>query len=90
MSILPFGDNIMVERLGDGSKTSTGVYRGMQKEKPLNVKIIGIGEEAKKQTGLDINQAILIQKYSGTEVDVDGKDYLFIKPNEILAVLKDK
>ena len=88
MEILPFGDNIMAERIGDGTKTESGVYRGMQKEKPLKVKVIGIGKEAKEQTGLSPNQVILIQKYSGTEVEFNGKDYLFIKPNEILAIIK--
>jgi len=85
--VIPMYDNICCERLGDDKKTSSGVIRGISKEKPLIVKVISVGDEIKE---ISPNDVLLINKYSGVEMEIDKKTMLFIKPTDVLAKLKQK
>jgi len=86
MKFQTYGDNIAVKRKNDGMQTARGVYRGLQREKPVLVEVVDIGSEAEHKLGsIKKGDTLLIQKYAGVEVDVDNEEILFIKPSEILA-----
>jgi len=91
MKFQTYGDNIAVKRKDDGMTTANGVYRGLQKEKPILVEVLDIGDEAiSKLNFIEVGDTILIQKYAGVEVDIDGEEILFIKPSEILAKINEE
>ena len=94
MAIKPLADRILLETLEAETKTQGGIYiPDNAKEKPQKGKVIAVGTGRKSDKGetipLDVNvgDVVLYGKYSGTEVSVDGKDFLIVKESDILAVL---
>lgn len=94
MSIKPLGDKIVVERLEAEEKTSGGiVLPDTAKEKPKEGKVIAVGEgkllENGKRAKFQVKKSdrILFSSYAGTEVMVDGKEYLVMSEEDVLAVV---
>ncbi len=94
MSIQPLGDKIVVERLEAEEKTSGGiVLPDTAKEKPKEGKVIAVGEgkllENGKRAKFQVKKGnrILFSSYAGTEVTVDGKEYLVMSEDDVLAVV---
>ncbi len=94
MSIKPLGDKIVVERLEAEEKTSGGiVLPDAAKEKPKEGKVIAVGEgkllENGKRAKFQVKKGdrILFSSYAGTEVTVDGKEYLVMSEEDVLAVV---
>lgn len=83
--IKPLADRVVVERVEALEKTAAGiVIPDTVKEKPEQGKIIAVGKEVKEvKTG----DAVLFSKYSTNEVKVDGKEYLLVKEEDILAII---
>ena len=93
--IQPLGDRVLVEPLEAEEKTLGGiVIPDTAKEKQQKGKIIAVGKgrvnEEGKLTPLEVkvNDQVLFGRYSGTEVKVGASDYLIIKEDDILAILK--
>ena len=93
--IQPLGDRVIVEPLEAEEKTAGGiVIPDTAKEKQQKGKVIAVGKgrvtEEGKVTPLEVkvNDQVLFGRYSGTEVKVGGSDYLIIKEDDILAILK--
>jgi len=82
-----FYDYIFCKPVSDGSITSNGVYRGIQKEKPTLLKIEKIGEEVSKVMAGDI---VLVEKYSGIEIEIDNEEYVVIREKDLIAKIGDK
>ncbi len=94
MSIKPLGDKIVVERLEAEEKTSGGiVLPDTAKEKPKEGKVIAVGEgkllENGKRAKFQVKKgdSILFSSYAGTEVTVDGKEYLVMSEEDVLAIV---
>ena len=95
MSIKPLADRVIVEPLEAEEKTSGGIYiPDNAKEKPQKGKIIAIGPgKASENSGeiikMEVSEGdtVLYGKYSGTEVAVDGTDYLIMRESDILAII---
>lgn len=94
MAIKPLADRVLVEPLEAETKTSGGLYiPDNAKEKPQKGKVVALGAGKKSDKGdtiapeVKVGDNVLYGKYSGTEVTVDGKDYLIIKESDILAIL---
>ena len=94
MNIKPLGDKIVVERLEAEEKTSGGiVLPDTAKEKPKEGKVIAVGEgkllENGKRAKFQVKKgdSILFSSYAGTEVTVDGKEYLIMSEEDVLAVV---
>jgi len=94
MSIKPLADRVLIEPVEAETKTQGGIFiPDNAKEKPMQgiVKAVGAGRRSDKgeiiAMELKIGDKVLYGKYSGTEVTVDGKNYLIVKENDILAVL---
>lgn len=97
MSIEPLADRIVVKRLEPEEKTAGGiVLPETAKEKPKEGKIIAVGpgkildsgETSKMQ--LKKGDRVIFASYAGTEVEVDGEEYLIMSEEDVLAVVKSK
>ena len=95
MKIQPLADRIMVEVLEAKEVTKGGiVLPDSAQEKPQEAKVIAVGKGKVTTEGkvvapeVKAGDKILFGKYSGTEIKVDGKEYLILKEEDILAIVK--
>ena len=95
MQIKPLHDRVLVEPLDAEEKTAGGIIiPDTAKEKPMEGKIVAVGKGSRndegKVTPLDVvkGDRILYGKWSGTEVKVDGDDYLIMKESDIMGVIE--
>ena len=92
--IKPLADRIVVEPLEETEEMRGGLYiPDTAKEKPQQGTVVAVGPGRRTDKGellkVEINTGdrVLYGKYSGTEVTVDGNDYLIVKESDVLAVL---
>jgi chaperonin GroES len=96
MKFRPLHDRVVVKRL-DAEEKSTGgiIIPDTAKEKPSQGEIIAVGpggrDEAGKLVPLDVHvgNRVLFGKWSGTEVKIDGVEYLIMKESDIMGVLEE-
>ncbi len=92
--IRPLHDRILVRRLVEEEKTKGGIIiPDTAKEKPQEAKVVAIGNgrrEEGKLIPLDVKvgDRILLSKYSGSEVKIEGEEHLIIKEDEVLGILE--
>jgi len=91
----PLHDRVIVQRLDEEERSAGGlIIPDSAKEKPQHAKVIRAGNGRRLDDGtivaLDVKDGdkILFGKYSGSEVKLDGQDYLILREDEILAVLE--
>mgnify|MGYP003208949193 FL=1 len=89
MNIRPLADRVLIEPKEAETKTASGIYiPETAKEKPQQGKVIAVGSGKKDEPmELKVGDTVLYGKYSGTEITVDGKDYLMMRQSDVLAVL---
>jgi chaperonin GroES len=94
MKMTPLNDKIVVQRLEADDKTAGGIILpDNAKEKPKQGKILSVGEgkllESGKRASFQVKTGdkVLFTSYAGTEVTVDGKEYLIMTEDDILAVV---
>jgi len=94
MAIKPLADRILIKSLEAKEQTRGGiVLPETAREKPQEAEIIAVGEGKKNDEGkviplsLKVGDKVLYGKYSGTEVTVDGEDYLIVKEEDILGIV---
>lgn len=89
VKIKPLADRVLVEPMEAEEKTASGIYiPDTAKEKPQKGTVIAVGPGTKDVTmEVKIKDVVLYGKYAGTEINVDGKDYLMMKQSDILAVI---
>lgn len=90
----PLHDRIIVQRLDEEQKTSSGlIIPDSAKEKPQEARVLKVGSGKILDDGtrvpLEVSEGdrILFGKYSGSEVKIDGQDYLILREDEILAII---
>ena len=95
MSIQPLGDRILVKPIEAKEKTEGGIILpDTAKEKPQEAKVIAIGKGSVSEDGtkvpleVKVGDKILYGKYSGTDINHDGEDYLILRQDDILAIIK--
>ncbi len=95
MNIQPLQDRVLVKPLEAGEMKKGGIIiPDTAKEKPQEGEVIAVGPGRTSDDGkliavnVKVGDKILYGKYSGTEVSVDGTEYLFMRESDILAVLK--
>jgi len=95
MEVQPLGERILVEVLEAKEKTKGGiVLPDSAKEKPQEAKVISVGKGKISEDGkvvpleLKAGDKILFGKYTGTEITVDENEYLILKEEDVLAVIK--
>src|SRR6476661_8623012 len=94
MKFRPLHDRVVVERVTAEEKTAGGIIiPDTAKEKPQQGKIIAVGPGGRDENGklipMDVKAGdhVLFGKWSGTEVKIDGHDYLIMKESDIMGVL---
>jgi chaperonin GroES len=95
MNIQPLQDRVLVKTLDTGEMKKGGIIiPDTAKEKPQEAEVIAVGPGRISDDGklipvnVKVGDKILYGKYSGTEVSVDGTEYLFMRESDILAVIK--
>ena len=94
-SIRPLQDRVIIKRIEEGEQIRGGIIiPDSAKEKPQEGEIIAAGEGKKLDNGervpLDVKEGdrVLFGKYAGTEVKLDGEDYLIMREDDILGVIE--
>ena len=94
MNIRPLHDRVLVKRLETEEQVRGGIIiPDTAKEKPQQAEVIAVGpgkfNDDGKRTPVDVKQGdkILIGKYSGSEIKIDGNDFVILREDEILAVI---
>lgn len=87
-NIRPLRDNILVKLLKKDSKTKSGIVLPeiASEDKPQEGKVIAIGDS--KEIKVKIGQTVIFAKYSGSEVKINNEDYLLLKNEDLLAIVK--
>jgi chaperonin GroES len=89
MSIKPLADRVLIEPVAAEEKTSGGIIiPDTAKEKPMKGVVIAVGNGKKDEPmTLKVGDKVLYGKYAGTEINVDGNDYLIMRESDIYAVI---
>ena len=95
MNIRPLYDRIVVNRIDtDAEKTSGGLFiPDSAKEKPQEAEVMAVGKGKRLEDGkvvsldVQVGDRILFGKYSGSEIKIDGEDYLIMREDEVLGIL---
>jgi len=86
MAFQPLGKRVLIERVEESKTTASGIIiPDNAKEKPLNGKVIAVSNEVE---GICINDTVVFGKYAGSEISLDGKEYLVMEDKDILGILK--
>ena len=94
MTLVPLGDRVVLKQVVAEETTKSGiVLPGQTKEKPQQAEVVAVGPggivDGKEVTMLvSVGDKVIYSKYAGTEVELDGEEYLVVKQNDILAVIK--
>ena len=95
MSLRPLQDRILVERVEEDEKTKGGIIiPDTAKEKPAEGKVVSVGIGRAGEDGkmlpmeLKVGDRILFSKYGGTDVKIDGNDYLIMRQDDVLGVVE--
>ena len=89
VKIKPLEDRVLIEPMEAAEKTASGIYiPDTAKEKPQKGTVIAVGPGKKDVTmEVKVNDVVLYGKYAGTELSIEGKDYLIMSQNDILAII---
>jgi len=95
MNIRPLYDHILAQRLVEQDKTAGGLFiPDNAKEKPLEALVIAVGSGKRSDDGklqaltVKAGDTILIGKYTGSDVKLDGKDHIIVREDDVLAILE--
>lgn len=82
-------NRVVIEALAAETKTASGIYiPDSAKEKPQQGKVVAVGDDAKdEKPTVKVGDAVLYGKYAGTELKLDGKDYLIMRESDIFGIL---
>jgi chaperonin GroES len=88
----PLGDRVLVQPIEEGEVKKGGIIiPDTAKEKPQEAKVIGTGkkdDEGKKQPfEVKVGDRVLISKYGGTEIKIDGNNYQVLREDDILGIM---
>ena len=94
MKFRPLHDRVLVRRLEGEEKTAGGIIiPDTAKEKPMEGEVVAVGPGARSEDGklhaLDVKAGdrILFGKWSGTEVKIEGTDYLILKESDVMGII---
>jgi chaperonin GroES len=94
MNIKPLYDRVVIKRMEEEKMSAGGiVLPGSAAEKPIQGEVVAVGEGKAFDNGnirapkVKIGDKVLFGKYSGTEVKLDGTEYLVVKEDDIFAIL---
>lgn len=92
--LLPLGDRVVLKQMIAEETTKSGiVIPGQTKEKPQQAEVVAVGpggmiDGNNVEMLVAVGDQVIYSKYAGTEVEVDDQEYIIVKQNDILAVIK--
>jgi chaperonin GroES len=96
LKLKPIGDHVIAQRLGSAERSKSGLYLpDAAQEKPQEGKVIAVGSGRTLKNGKVVPLAvkagdrIIFGKYSGSEIKVDDKEYVFLSEDDILAIVTE-
>jgi chaperonin GroES len=89
VNVKPLADRVLVEPAAAEEKTASGLFiPDTAKEKPQKGKVIAVGSGKKDEPiTVKVGDTVLYGKYSGTEITVEGKEYLIMRESDIFAIV---
>lgn len=94
LSVRPMGDRVIIAALPQEEKTKGGIILpDTAKEKPQQGEVVAVGKGKMTETGellemtVNVGDKVLYGKYSGSELKLDGKDYLIVREGDLLGIL---
>ena len=94
MKLVPLGDRVVLKQLVAEETTKSGiVLPGQNKEKPQQAEVIAVGPGGVvdgKEVTMQVKegQKVIYSKYAGTEVKLDGQEYIIVRQSDILAIVE--
>jgi chaperonin GroES len=95
MKVRPLYDRILIKRVETEEKTKGGIIiPDTAKEKPQEGKVVALGkgklldDGSIKALDVKVGNKVLFSKYGGTDINIDGEDYLILREEEILAIIE--
>lgn len=94
MKLVPLGDRVVLKQLEAEETTKSGiVLPGQTKEKPQQAEVVAVGpggiiEGKEVEMLVAVGDQVIYSKYAGTDVELDGEEYIVVKQGDILAVVK--
>ncbi len=90
VNIKPLADRVIIKPEPAEEKTKSGIIiPDTAKEKPLKGEVVAVGPGKKDEpTTVKPGQKVLYGKYAGTEITIDGEDYLFMRESDILGIVE--
>ena len=90
MTIKPLGDRVLIKRVEAEEKTKSGiVLPGSAQEKPQMAEVLAVGpgtDEVKMEVA--VGDKVIYSQYAGTKAKLDGTEYIIVRQNDILAIVK--
>ena len=89
LNIKPLSDRVLIEPQAAETKTASGIFiPDTAKEKPQRGTVVAVGNGTKEITmTVKVGDSVLYGKYAGTELKLDGKDYLIMRETDIFAIV---
>ncbi|MEZ4774243.1 MAG: co-chaperone GroES [Bacteroidia bacterium] len=89
VNIKPLADRVLVQPAPAEEKTASGIIiPDTAKEKPQRGTVVAVGPGKKDEpTSVSVGDTVLYGKYSGTEISIEGTDYLMMRESDILAIV---
>ncbi|PLX00198.1 MAG: co-chaperone GroES [Marinilabiliales bacterium] len=88
VNIKPLGDRVVIAPAKAAEKTASGIIiPDTAKEKPQKGTVVAVAENKENPLTVKVGNQVLYGKYAGTEITIDGEDYLIMKEEDILAVI---
>jgi chaperonin GroES len=89
LNIKPLADRVLIEPIEAETKTASGIIiPDNAKEKPQKGKVVAVGKGTKDEPmTVKKGETVLYGKYAGTELKLDGKEYLIMRESDILAII---
>lgn len=88
MAFKPLGKRILIERNEEATTTASGIIiPDNAKEKSVTGKVLAVGDKVETKGLINVGDTVLYGKYAGTEVTVDGKDFLVLTDTDILGII---
>ena len=90
MKLQPLADRVVIKMVEAEETTKSGIIlTGSAKEKPQIAEVIAVGPGLKdNKMQVKVGDKVITSKFSGTEVKMDGEEYIIVKENDILAIVE--
>jgi len=87
MKLVPLGDRLVIKQVVAEETTKSGiVLPGQAKEKPQEATVLAVGKDVSEE--ISVGDVVIYSKYAGNTVKVDEEEYIIVKEEDVLAVVK--